>query len=109
MFQSCLNVLQDFFVLRKSGSKFHNLKAESENEQSYCVVLDLETDKRPFEDDLNEQLWAVDIGFSTLVMYVGVYYSVLCYVVNLSLGIESHLSSWNMVADDVPNIACKIM
>ena len=36
------------------------------------MVLDLETDKRPFEDDLGERLWAVDIGFSKLVMYVGV-------------------------------------
>ena len=36
------------------------------NERSYCVVLDLGTDKRPFEDDLNERLWAVDIGVSKL-------------------------------------------
>ena len=36
------------------------------NERSYCVILALGTDKRPFEDDLSERLWAVDIGFSKL-------------------------------------------
>ena len=67
-----MNSLKEVFVLRDGGNEFHNLEAECENERSYCVVLNLGTDKGPFEDDLSERLWAVDIGFSKLVMYVGV-------------------------------------
>ena len=68
-----MNSFSEGFVLRKGGSKVHILKAEYEKERPFSAfVLDLVFDKRPFEDDLSERLWAVDIGISKLVIYVGV-------------------------------------
>ena len=67
-----MNSFKEFVVLRDVGIEFHNREAEYEKERSYSAVLDLGTDKRPFEDDLNDRSWAIDIGFSRFVIYIGV-------------------------------------
>lgn len=79
-----MNSFRDVFVLSDIGNAFHNLEAECENERSYSAVLDLGTERRPFDDDLNERLWATDIGLSKLVMYVGVMLLSALYV-NIAL------------------------
>ena len=67
-----MNSFSEFVVLRDVGIEFHNREAECEKERSYSAVLDHGTDKRPFEDDLNDRSWATDIGFSSFVIYIGV-------------------------------------
>ena len=67
-----MNSFSEFVVLREVGMEFHNREAECEKERWYSAVLDLGTDKRPFEDDLNDRSWATDIGISRFVIYVGV-------------------------------------
>ena len=67
-----MNSFSEFVVLRDVGIEFHNREAECEKERSHSAVLDLGTDKRPFEDDLNDRSWAIDIGFCRFVIYVGV-------------------------------------
>ena len=56
-----MNSFSELVVLRDVGIEFHNREAECEKERSYSAVLDLGTDKRPFEDDLNDRSRAIDI------------------------------------------------
>ena len=48
------------------------LSSITERQNVRKSALDLGTDKRPFEDYLNDRSWAIDIGISRFVIYVGV-------------------------------------
>ena len=60
------------------GNEFHYFGAELEKKRSYSAVCDLEIDRRPFSVDLSMRLWVVEIGFSKLLIKLGLDYSKLC-------------------------------
>ena len=72
-----LNSFKELVVLKGYDNEFHSLEAECEKERSNSADRDLDIDKRPFSDDLNENECVSDIGFKTFEIYAGVK---LCHV-----------------------------
>ena len=82
---------------------FLNFITECKKEQSNSSDLDLGADNVPFSDDINDRLWASDIGFNILEMYAGAR-SLIAFNVRTALLLvicfdtDCHPSSLNITA-----------